>query len=144
VNRVTARNACGIVALALAACSPVTRDQTQARTDPERRPPTRLAPEASGSQAMQPMLEQIRADAAQRAGVALDEVKVLAVEAVIWSDGSLGCPEPGMMYTQALVPGYRIRVDASGTVLVYHAGPQHTFVHCPPDRAREPSPIDPT
>ena len=52
---------------------------------------------------MQPMLEQIRADAAQRAGVALDKVKVLTVESVTWSDCSLGCPEPGMMYTQALV-----------------------------------------
>ena len=91
---------------------------------------------------MQPMLEQIRADAAQRAGVALDQVKVLTVESVTWSDGSLGCPEPGMMYTQALVRGYRVRVDAAGTMLLYHAGAQNTFVHCPADRAQEPSPID--
>ena len=93
---------------------------------------------------MQPMLDRIRADAAQRAGVALDQVKVLTVESVTWSDGSLGCPEPGMMYTQALVRGYRVRVDAAGTILLYHAGTQNTFVHCPPDRAQEPSPIDPT
>ena len=93
---------------------------------------------------MQPMLEQIRADAAQRAGVALDHVKVRTVESVTWSDGSLGCPERGMMYTQALVRGYRIRVDAAGTMLLYHAGTQNTFVHCPPERAQEPSPVDPT
>lgn len=93
---------------------------------------------------MSPMLDQIRADAAHRAGVALDEVKVITVESVTWSDGSLGCPEPGMMYTQALVPGYRIRVDASGTMLTYHAGATNTFVHCPPERAREPSPVDPS
>jgi hypothetical protein len=49
-----------------------------------------------------------------------------------------------MMYTQALVRGYRVRVDAGGTMLLYHAGVQNTFVHCPPDRALEPSPIDPT
>jgi hypothetical protein len=49
-----------------------------------------------------------------------------------------------MMYTQALVPGYRIRVDASGTMLTYHAGATNTFVHCPPERAREPSPVDPS
>ena len=93
---------------------------------------------------MQPMLEQIRADAAQRAGVTLDQVKVLTVESVTWSDGSLGCPEPGMMYTQALVRGYRVRVDAAGTMLLYHAGVQSTFVHCPPERAQEPSSVDPT
>ena len=93
---------------------------------------------------MQPMLEQIRADAAQRANVGLDEVKILAVESVTWADGSLGCPEPGMMYAQALVRGYRVRVDVAGTMVLYHAGPQSTFVQCPPDRAQEPSPIDPT
>ena len=93
---------------------------------------------------MQPMLEQIRADAAQRAGVTLGQVKVLTVGSVTWSDGSLGCPEPGMMYTQALVRGYRVRVDAAGTMLLYHAGVQSTFVHCPPDRAQEPSSVDPT
>ena len=93
---------------------------------------------------MQPMLDRIRADAAQRAGVPPDEVKVLTVESVTWADGSLGCPEPGMMYTQALVRGHRVRVDAAGMTLLYHAGTQNTFVHCPADRAQEPSPVDPT
>ena len=74
---------------------------------------------------MQPMLDRIRADAAQRAGVILDQVKVLTVESVTWSDGSLGCPEPGMMYTQALVRGYRVRVDAAGTRLPITRGHEH-------------------
>jgi hypothetical protein len=139
-------SACRIaaLALALAACAPTNREQMDGRADREPSPETEAASEATGSQVMQPMLEQIRADAAQRAGVALDKVKVLNVESVTWPNGSLGCPEPGMMYTQALVSGYRIRVDASGTTLTYHAGAQRTFVHCPPDRAQEPSPIDPT
>ena len=93
---------------------------------------------------MQPMLDRIRADAAQRAGVILDQVKVLTVESVTWPDGSLGCPEPGMMYTQALVRGYRIRVDVAGTPMTYHTGATSTFVLCPPERAQEPSPVDPT
>ena len=128
----------GLAALALAACAPTSQQQIETRAE------TEVASEAAGSQAMQPMLDQIRADAAQRAGVTPDKVKILAVEAVTWADGSLGCPEPGMMYTQALVRGYRIGVDAAGTTLVYHAGPQSTFVHCPPDRAQPPSPVDPT
>jgi hypothetical protein len=92
---------------------------------------------------MQPMIEQIRADAAQRAGVALDDVKLRTVESVTWPDGSLGCPEPGMMYSQALVQGYRIRVDAAGTPVTYHTGATSTFVLCPPG-AQPPSPMDPT
>jgi len=89
------------------------------------------------------MLQQIRADAARRVGVAVDTVKVMSVEAVTWSDGSLGCPEPGMLYTQALVPGHRISVDAGGTLLAYHANARGAFVQCPPERALAPVPGDP-
>ena len=93
---------------------------------------------------MPPILEEIRIDASKRAGVPLAEVTLLTLEPVTWADGSLGCPEPGMMYTQALVRGYRIRVDAAGTPMTYHTGATSTFVLCPPERAQEPSPVDPT
>jgi hypothetical protein len=139
----TAAIAYGFLPLTLAACSPVHRAQLEEGVDPGA-PGATIAAETDGSQAMQTMLEQIRADGAQRAGVAPGDVKILAVESVTWSDGSLGCPEPGMMYTQALVRGYRIRVDAAGTVLQYHANARYAFLHCPPDRARDPSAIDPT
>ena len=136
IRRVATRCASCLVALALLACTPMSREEFHA--DPE-------APvKPGGSQAMQLMLERILADAAQRTGLPRDEVKVLTVESVTWADGALGCPEPGMMYTQALVRGYRVRVDAAGTTLLYHAGTQHTFVHCPPERAQGPSPLDPT
>jgi hypothetical protein len=141
---IAAPSASWLVAVVLMACSSTKPEQIEGRTDSGARAETGPPNEASGAQSMQPMLEQIRADAAQRAGVALDHVKVRTVESVTWSDGSLGCPEPGMMYTQALVRGYRIRVDAAGTMLLYHAGVQSTFVHCPPERAQEPSSVDPT
>lgn len=133
-----------LIRLALSACTPMSQEQIEGRADSAVRSETGPTNEASGTQSMQPMLDRIRADAAQRAGVAPDQVKVLSVESVTWSDGSLGCPEPGMMYTQALVRGYRVRVDAASTVLQYHANARYAFVHCPPDRAQEPSAIDPT
>lgn len=133
-----------VAALALVGCAPISRDQIDTPADGDLHRATGAAHDAAGSQAMQPMLDQIRADAAQRAGVAPDRVKILTVEAVTWADGSLGCPEAGMMYTQALVRGYRIAVDASGTILSYHSGPRSTFVHCPPERAQPPSPMDPS
>jgi hypothetical protein len=143
---IMASRAGGIVplALALVACAPMSREQIDGRADRGTSPETERASETSGSQVMQPMIEQIRADAAQRAGVALDDVKVLTIESVTWPDGSLGCPEPGMMYTQALVRGHRVRVDVAGTTLLYHTGTQSTFVHCPPERAQDPSSVDPT
>ena len=134
----------GLATLALAACATLDPEPVQTRADHDPRREPEAANQATGSQVMQPMLDEIRADAAQRAGVAPDKVKILTVEAVTWADGSLGCPEPGMMYAQALVRGYRITVDAAGTTLDYHAGPQSRFVHCPPERAQQPSPMDPT
>lgn len=60
------------------------------------------------------------ADAADRLDVAVEEVEFVSFEMVTWPDSALGCPEPGEMYTQALVEGYRIVVAAEGTELTYH------------------------
>lgn len=62
------------------------------------------------------------ADLAQRLGVAPEEVTVASTEAVTWRDGSLGCAEPGMMYTQALVEGSRIVLESGGETYEYHSG----------------------
>ena len=37
-----------------------------------------------------------------------------SAEAVTWPDSSLGCPAPGMQYTQALVDGMRVLVRVDG------------------------------
>ena len=89
-------------------------------------------------------LQQVRraalADAARRTGLAPEALEVLGAEAVTWPDGSLGCPQPGMMYTQALVPGYRIRIQAGDQVLDYHAGRSGQPSLCPAEFARDPAP----
>jgi hypothetical protein len=79
-------------------------------------------------------------DAAGRAGVDSSAFSVSAASAVTWSDGSLGCPEPGMFYTQALVPGYRVVLEAAGNKYDYHADRRGNFSLCPPDRAKDPVP----
>ena len=84
------------------------------------------------------LVEPILADARQRSGDA--SAHVAAAEAVTWSDGSLGCPQPDRMYTQALVRGWRIRVAAAGQDLDYHASILGNWVLCPPGRAKAPVP----
>lgn len=84
------------------------------------------------------------ADAAIRTGLPSADLQVLSAESVTWSDGSLGCPEEGVMYTQALVPGYRVRVGARERVLDYHASRNAALVLCPAGRARPPLPDDRT
>jgi hypothetical protein len=91
---------------------------------------------------LQSMVQEVLADAAQRTGIDQSMLKVVSAEAVTWSDGSLGCPQPGMMYTQALVPGYRVRVQAAEQVLDYHASARGGLALCPAGRAVEPAPGD--
>jgi hypothetical protein len=42
------------------------------------------------------------------------DVELVSAEAVTWNDGSLGCPKPGEVYTQALVDGIRVVVEVDG------------------------------
>jgi hypothetical protein len=88
------------------------------------------------------MLEAALADAAHRSTVARADITVLSADPVTWADGSLGCPQPGMMYTQALVPGYRIVLQAGDQTLNYHAMSRGKPVFCPADRAVMPAPSD--
>ncbi len=67
------------------------------------------------------ILQKAIADAAQHAGVDPSAVTVVSAEATTWNSGALGCPEPGKVYTQALVPGYKIVLEAGGKNLDYHA-----------------------
>ena len=47
-----------------------------------------------------------------------------------WPDGSLGCPQPGQVYTQALVDGYHVVLDADGDELDYRVGSGGSFNLC--------------
>ncbi|CAN5773068.1 hypothetical protein BH23CHL7_BH23CHL7_05910 [soil metagenome] len=90
------------------------------------------------------MFAQMVDDAAGRAGVVGSQVGVVISASVTWRDGSLGCPEPGMMYTQALVPGYRVVLSVGDEQYAYHADRQGHFAFCPPDRADDPAPAHDT
>lgn len=58
---------------------------------------------------------------------------------VNWRSGALGCPEPGMNYTQALVPGVLIMLKVDNTVYRYHAATGKPPFFCPDDRAEPPA-----
>lgn len=48
--------------------------------------------------------------------------EVVSADAVTWNDGSLGCPEAGQAYTQALVEGYQVILDVDGERYDYRVG----------------------
>lgn len=76
------------------------------------------------------LLGRVIADAASGAGVDPSAVEVISAEAVTWSDGALGCPLPDQMYTQALVPGYRVVLDVDGEEMSFHAAEDGEFAFC--------------
>lgn len=65
---------------------------------------------------------QAKQDLAQRLSVSTDQIDLVEVQSVSWPDGSLGCPQPGMMYTQMVVDGLLIRLRARGNIYEYHSG----------------------
>ncbi len=70
------------------------------------------------------------AAAAAEANVDLDEIRVVTAEQVTWPNGAIGCPEPGMGYTEALVPGYRVVLEIDGEELNFHASEGGEFFFC--------------
>jgi hypothetical protein len=90
----------------------------------------------------QGILDPILNEAAKLANVPREQLTIVRAEAVVWSDGSLGCPEPGMQYTQMLVNGYWVVIEAAGQTYDFRAGRDGSFRLCPAGRGRPPLPSD--
>jgi hypothetical protein len=60
------------------------------------------------------ILDPIIDEVARDAGVLRDQVRVVSAEAMTFPNAGLGCEQPGMMYTQVQVDGYRVVLDAGG------------------------------
>ena len=84
-------------------------------------------------------VDQSLQDAARRTQLDAAQLSVALAEAVTWPDGSLGCPQPGREYTQALVRGYRIQIVAADRTLEYHASLRGTPFLCPAERVQAPT-----
>ena len=69
-------------------------------------------------------------DLAKRLGLATEAIQLVSVEPVEWSDASLGCPEPGMMYAQVITPGFLIMIEAEGEEYEYHTDQGRIVVLC--------------
>ena len=64
----------------------------------------------------------IMTDLAERLGALDAEPVVVSAAETTWNDGSLGCPEAGQVYTQALVDGYQVVLEVDGERFDYHVG----------------------
>jgi len=58
------------------------------------------------------------------------EIKLVSIEAVEWSDSSLGCPQEGFMYAQVITPGYLLLFEVDGVQYKYHTDTMKNVVLC--------------
>jgi hypothetical protein len=114
---------------ALASAHPAcAADEPQARTiaPPKRIPESVEVPVAPAGEPVTTasMPREVRravvADAARRFKVPESAVVLTRAERLTWSDGSLGCPEPGQTYVQMLVPGFRVVAKTREGELTYN------------------------
>jgi hypothetical protein len=78
-------------------------------------------------------------DLAQRTGLAEKAITVKEARSVTWGSAAVGCPREGMSYTQAIVPGVLLLLEASGTIFRYHGREGRQPFYCPDERADEPA-----
>ena len=90
------------------------------------------------------IIEKIIQDLMAKIAADRTDIDVLRAESRIWNDGSLGCGKPGQVYTQALVPGYRVILGHAGQQFDYRATERGLFILCEqPTLAAPGASIDP-
>jgi hypothetical protein len=98
-------------------------------TTPQRAPRQATMSETTG-EVPQQILALFRDDLARRALVKPETITVVSATEQQWPDGALGCPKPGEMYTQMIVPGYRVVLQAAGEKYAYHSDQSGKFIVC--------------
>ena len=69
-------------------------------------------------------------DLASRLGVAADRIAVTKATEMLWPNAALGCPQPGMAYSQVLTRGYLIQLQTDTRVYEYHTDADQLVVFC--------------
>lgn len=72
----------------------------------------------------------------RKSGIPEAQIGLFLVSAAQWPDTSMGCPQPGQVYSQVITPGYQILLQAGGKMFVYHTDKTARVVLCaarPPD-----------
>lgn len=123
------------LALVVGACSAASSGSSRPSLAPSSEQPSQL-PGASGSAAPGPInlpasiVGPVITEIARIAGVPVDQVIVRSAQSVTFPDGGLGCPVPGMVYTQVLVDGFKLVAEAGGKTYDFRGTGPDSFRLC--------------
>jgi hypothetical protein len=86
--------------------------------------PLEVANSTPGSvpEGLQPAVDIAVADLAGHLSVDAGKIVTVSARDVTWPDGAIGCPQPGMMYTQVQVDGAEIILQVDGISYRYTLG----------------------
>ncbi|MGD8402485.1 MAG: hypothetical protein PVJ21_02415 [Anaerolineales bacterium] len=79
---------------------------------------------------LQGLIDKAKEELSQRLSIELTEISLTKAEEVVWSNASLGCPQPGMVYAEVLTPGYLILLEVNNMVYEYHASRGTEVIYC--------------
>ena len=117
--RLAAALAIGLVAVA---CSTTGGGATGSGASASTRPTPSLAPRPTVVPTGSPVtgevppavIDAVRAELGTLTGTDPSTATVVKAESVEWPDGSLGCPQRGVMYVQVVTPGYQVVLEQTG------------------------------
>lgn len=98
-----------------------------------------VASDAAQNIGIDHQLSLAKQDLAARLKIEVSDIEVETVRNVQWRSGAAGCPQPGMSYTMAIVPGVLIVLKANGEIYRYHGGVNLEPFYCPAERAEAPA-----
>ena len=108
--------------LLVTACAPDSAP-TEEPSSPEQEPPPTEIPED-----LTPAQLAATTALSENLGLPSESIKLVSTEAVEWPDGCLGVQEEGLACTEAIVPGFRIILDANGREVEYRTNEDGTQV----------------
>ena len=114
------------------ATAPATSATAGEATGATSTPPSEATTAPAGNQPAPDSLEAKAAQAlAQKLDVGADRLQLTANEPQEWSDSSLGCPAPDMMYLQVITPGFKLTFSDGAKTYDVHTDERGTrFVLC--------------
>ena len=71
--------------------------------------------------ALQRVIEGAKQDLSKRLVLGVDQMELLQAQPVVWPNGSLGCPQPGLLYPQVELDGWLVRLRVNGRLYEYHS-----------------------
>jgi hypothetical protein len=122
----------------LAACEGTEEPLPDTAVSEEVTEPEEIQIEVPAPMNMNGQIASAKKDLAQRLDIPPESVKLSAARQVTWRSGALGCPQPGMNYTEALVPGSVIYLQADNVIHAYHAKFAGKPFYCPRERVEPP------